>query len=622
MAKYRVQGPDGRVHVFEGPDGASPSDVEAFAAQTFGSDKASKAKAQQDADRKLYDPTKDMSGFDTFAAGMGKAAYDTARGIGQLLPESLGGISRKEVDEVKARDAALMNTTGGTVGNIAGNIGMALPTLAIPGAATLRGAALIGATQGSIAPVGTEDSRLQNSALGAAAGAGGIAIGRGLSGLYQGGKALIEPFSQGGREKIAGRVIQRFADDPTKVAAAKGGQSITGATPTIAEETADAGMARLQDSLRSVDPQIAGRIDARLAGNNAARVNALEGLAGNDATRSAAMDARKSATQDLYQQATKANYTVDPTLDNLLQRPAVKQAMARAQSLAENNGRSATFNVTPNTPFSGVGGLSGGESKQITGQSLQDLKMAMDEMLTDPSSGFTGKAGNTIKDLRGQIVDWMEKANPDFKAARKGYADASKPLNQMDVGAALLNKGASNTSDLAGNVRLMPNKLTGMLKDENALIQAATGRKGVGSSLSDVLTPEQEKLVRTVVGEVDRTGAVARAGNGPGSATAQRMASQNVLSRLIGPTGLPSSWAESALANTVVGKPLNLLYGGVAEPKIQQALAEAVLDPVKAAKFLASAQQQGIKLPQNAITQLMGQAARIAPSTLAVNRDR
>jgi hypothetical protein len=140
--------------------------------------------------------------------------------------------------------------------------------------------------------------------------------------------------------------------------------------------------------------------------------------------------------------------------------------------------------------------------------------------------------------------------------------------------------------------------------------------------LSDVLTPEQENLVRTLVGEVDRTGAVARAGNGPGSATAQRMASQNVLSRLIGPTGLPSSWAESALANTVVGKPLNLLYGGVAEPKIQQALAEAVLDPVKAAKFLSSAQQQGIKLPQNAITQLMGQAARIAPSTLAVNRDR
>jgi len=36
MAKYRVQGPDGAVHLFEGPDDATPAQVEAFAAQTFG----------------------------------------------------------------------------------------------------------------------------------------------------------------------------------------------------------------------------------------------------------------------------------------------------------------------------------------------------------------------------------------------------------------------------------------------------------------------------------------------------------------------------------------------------------------------------------------------------------
>lgn len=36
MARYRVRGPDGAVHVFEGPDGATPEEVTAAAAQTFG----------------------------------------------------------------------------------------------------------------------------------------------------------------------------------------------------------------------------------------------------------------------------------------------------------------------------------------------------------------------------------------------------------------------------------------------------------------------------------------------------------------------------------------------------------------------------------------------------------
>ena len=608
MAKYRVQGPDGRVHVFEGPDGASPSDVEAFAAQTFDSGKASKVRAQQDADRKLYDPAKDMSGFDTFAAGMGKAAYDTARGIGQLLPESLGGISRKEVDEVKARDAALMNTTGGTVGNIAGNIGMALPTLAIPGAATLRGAALIGATQGAIAPVGTEDSRLKNSALGAAAGAGGIAIGRGLSGLYQGGKALIEPFSQGGREKIAGRVIQRFADNPSNVLAAKGGTSITGATPTIAEETADAGMARLQDSLRSVDPQIAGRIDARLSANNGARVNALQDLAGADGARDFHVAARSATADQLYDKARKIG--IDPAALT----PEAQANIAAFQQRIPQEVMDEAAKIAK------IKGQTMGPEGSIDG--LHWVKKGIDSLIKRESgpSGSTDMKAAYVG-LKDDLMQGIGQLSPAYAEANATYQAMSKPINQMDIGQMLLNKGASNTSDLAGNVRLMPNSLTGLLKNEGRTVQQATGLNGV-NKLSQVLTPEQENLVRTLVGEVDRTGAVARAGNGPGSATAQRMASQNVLSRLIGPTGLPSSWAESALANTVVGKPLNLLYGGVAEPKIQQALAEAVLDPVKAARFLSSAQQQGIKLPQNAITQLMGQAARIAPSTLAVNRDR
>lgn len=571
--------------------------------------------AQMEKDRQTYDPTIGMSTFERAVAGYGSAVPRIIRGVRQYLPEAIGGMSPEQVAEANKLDEPLMNTTAGNVGNIAGNVMALAPTVAIPGAATMRGAAVIGAAQGLLTPEEKVADRLKNAGIGAAAGAGGVAAARALAGVAQGGKALVEPFYEGGRQKIAGRVIQRFANDPSTIASAKGTRSITGALPTLAEETGDAGLARLQDAMRSVDPQISNRIGQRLGDNNAARVAALQSLAGGGAQRAAAEAARDAASRDLYQQATKAMYTVDDDLGALLQRPAIKQAMQRARTLAENQGRKVTFDVTPANAFSGVG-IPDNSSKQITGQALQDLKMAMDEMLTDPASGFTGKAGETIKALRGQLMGWMEEANPAFKAARTAYRDASKPLNAMDIGEEVARRATSNTSDLAGNPRMQANSLLGMLRDEAGLIERATGRKGVGQSLADVLTPNQLNLLRAVASEADRTAAVASAGAGPGSATAQRLASQNILRQLIGPTGLPSSWAESAVANTVIGKPFNLIYGGVAEPRIQNALADALLDPTFAQRAVAAAQPRGPLLPNNALTQLLTQSARVTPAQL------
>jgi hypothetical protein len=436
-----------------------------------------------------------------------------------------------------------------------------------------------------------------------------------VSGVYQGGKALIEPFTQSGREKIAGRVIQRFADDPAKVAAARGGRSITGATPTLAEETADAGMARLQDSLRSVDPQIAGRIDMRLADNNAARVEALRGLTGADGGRDFAVQMRSGTTKPLYDAATSLGIdfaTLSPAqkgeMTKIMQMPAVQNALGGARENAANFG------------------MRQGNDGSIAG--LHQAKMAMDDTLRDlKNQGLAdSNKAQAIRAAKDRLVTFMDSMTGGaYGEARQTFADMSKPINQMDVVQAILNKGTSSTADLAGNPRLMPNALTSIVKTpeaEAAIIKQATGGKAGANRLADILTPEQNSLVQAVINEVDRAGAVARAGNGPGSATAQRMASQNVLRQLVGPTGLPSSWAESAFANTAIGKPLNLLYGGVAEPRIQQALAEAVLDPTRAKAALQAAQMQGFRIPQNAMTELLANAARTSPASLAFSQPK
>jgi hypothetical protein len=554
------------------------------------------------------DPTQGMSTFDKVAAGAGKAFYDLKQGAGQLV----GLTDRKDVQETKDRDAALMSTGAAKGGNLLGNLALTLPAFLVPGAATLPGAAAVGAAQGLLAPSTSTTETAQNVGFGGAAGAGGVAAGKVLAGLYQGGKALAEPFYQAGRDKIAGRVIQRFADDPTAVAAARGGPSITGAVPTIAEETGDAGMARLQDAVRSVDPQIAGRVDARLAQNNAARVGKLNDMAGKDGARDFASEMRSGTAKDLYDRAFSVGIepeNLSPAMrgevTKLMQMPAIQDAMQAARQNAQNHGMKL-------------------DNMDASIAGLHQTKLAMDDAISALKDGTASQANKAagIEAARDRLVSFMEKMSPDYRDARLTYAEMSKPLNQMDVASEVLKRGASSTTDLGRNVRLMPNSLTKLVQDDGeSLVKQATGRKGLGG-LDKVMTPEQKNMLEAIVSEVDRTGAVARAGSGPGSPTAQRMAAQNVLRQLVGPTGLPASWAESALANTVVGKPLNLLYGGVAEPKIQQALAEAVLDPAKARQMLQVAQKQGYQLPDNAITRLLANSARSAPSSTAVSRER
>lgn len=572
-----------------------------------------------------YGPTSVMSGTEKFVAGYGSAIPNMVRGIGQRL----GLVSQADADEAKRLDAPLMNTGAGLAGNVVGNIAAAIPAVAIPGAGSVTGAAAIGAGLGAIQPTATGDSSkvlgfnvrspvVANALTGAGLGGASVVGGRALGAAWQGGKALVEPFTDAGRTRIAGRMIQRFADDPNSIATATNSPTITGALPTLAEQTGDAGLARLQDSLRSVDPQINNQIAARLSDNNAARVGKLQDLAGIDGARDFAVANRAGTAQPMYEDA----FAVKPTMPNnsygasattlppgaqsltadqvskmqsLLGRPAIQDAMAAAQSNAANRGANVAATEAP-------GSIEG----------MHQMKLAMDDAISKLQNGTSAQVNKAagIKSAQKDLVSLMESISPEYANARGVYRDMSQPINQMDIASNLLQRGASKTTDLAGNPLLHRNALMSALSDEPALIQRATGRN-LGGSLSDVMEPGQLNMLRAIANETDRAGAVATAGNGPGSATAQRMASQNILRQIIGPTGLPASWAESALANTVVGKPFNLLYGGVAEPRIQQALAQAVLNPDQARAALAAAQAPSFQLPQNALTRVANQARRL-----------
>ena len=154
----------------------------------------------RDPDGDRYSATEGQSFLQNAAAGAGKSVMDTLSGLKQLV--GLG--NQVQIDERARLDAPLMQTGGGLVGNIGGQVAqMALPGAAlgklgmgVKAASTLgkigqaaAGAGAFAATQ----PVLTGQTRAGNALQGAAWGAAGQGAASALSAAAKGGKAAMEP---------------------------------------------------------------------------------------------------------------------------------------------------------------------------------------------------------------------------------------------------------------------------------------------------------------------------------------------------------------------------------------------------------------------------------------------
>lgn len=549
----------------------------------------------------------EMSGFDKFRAGMGKAFTDVARGAGQLV----GMVDRSDIDEAQGRDAALMDSGAGIAGNIAGNVAAFAPAALIPGVNTVAGAGLVGAGMGAVQPVGEDDSRLQNMALGGILGSGTVLAGRALHAGVQGAKALVEPFTQSGRQRIAGRTLERFAANPQAVRAAAGGPTATGAVPTLAEASQDTGIAALQRALESSDPQIAAQMAERQMANNAARVQALRSVAGDavvpasrvgrlnqivnsQPTREAAESARSAAARRGYGAAMDAGVdqkmaaAMAPQIESLMARPSVRAGVARARQLAAEEG----------IELADPGSVQG----------LHYLKQSLDDMvgrLRDQPA-----RQRLVQQTSQDLSSVLDEIAPLYQQARREFQLNSVPVNRADVGRRLADTALSATRDMSGNRRLQANAFAKALNDEETLIRQATGFRGGPSALDDFMSPTQMGRINAVRNELELAANLAQAANGPGSQTAKTLASQNLLRQILGPTGAPESWAESTLL-TNLARPVQFAYG-TAEPAIQNALADILLNPGLARAAMASAQQTPRQLPAtvNRLLPYMEQAAK------------
>jgi hypothetical protein len=521
----------------------------------------------------IGDAAAGMSGTDRFLAGAGKSMTDLARGVGQLT----GQVSQQDIDAAAEMDAPLMQSGMAKAGAITGKVATALPALGIPGVNTVAGSALLGGALASADPVRTGESRLRNAATGAALGGATTLALRAVPTVA---KAIIDPFREGGRDQIAARTLERFAKGGTPTPA-----KTPGWNPTLAQATQDPGLAVLERGLGSASPDIAAALAARQAEQNAAAVGAIRTVAGTPAKRNMAEGVRSYMTEGVYEDAAKRGVDAQmakalaPQIENLMARPSVKAAIKQAEAIMDENA------------------VAMAKSGSVEG--LQLLKQALDDMIEKaPVGSSIGKYQlKALQQTRGDLIGVMEQIAPKLREADRAYATFSRPVNEMAVGQALEQKLVPALMDGVATApgRVKAQEYAAALRSLDDQVPKITGYPG--ATVENTLSMPNLRLLEGVRDDLAARATAQELARGVGSNTAQNLSTQNLVQQMLGPMGMPKSWAQNVAASTLgrtLMSPAGLVYRNSAEQALQSRLADALMDPALAQQLLTNANRSAL----------------------------
>lgn len=574
MARYQVKGPDGALYTLEGPEGATQDQVIAVAQQMAAANhKKAAAAVEGDAiTQGARNFTDDMGTLRRTVAGYGKAGADLVRGAGQLV----GMVSRDDVAEARRLDAPLMATTAGTVGNIAGNVAALAPAALIPGANTLVGGAAIGAATGLLQPSTSTRETLTNVGLGGVGGAAVPAAGIALRTA----RSAAEPFYEAGRNAIVGRALNRAAGQDAPAVAQRlreaaepfvgpsqgtprvtMGELVPGSVPTVGQAAGNPGVAALERAATAGNPEVTNAVSQQMQAQNAARVGVLDEMAGRTSGARDFYGAARDATADQMYANARANGLAPLTarqqtvVGDLMQRPAVQDALAQARRLAANEGLDLA------DPAGSVAGLD-----------------YVRRALADQVTNATGNERRILSALQERLTGVMDRLSPDLRAARETFAGMSRPLNQMDVAHEIAQRSVNPLSR-----NLQPAAYARSLNDATAA--RATGFPG--ATLENTMSNSQLNQLNALLSDVQRSNAAQTVGRGVGSDTVQKLAYTNILDQSGVPT-LLRNFAPGQVIGNIASRGADAAYGR-ANRELSNRLAQVMLDPAEASRLMTQA---------------------------------
>jgi len=450
--------------------------------------------------------------------------------------------------------AAMLRPLGQAVAPLTERLGMQTA-----GAVGAAGAAGMGREEGA-GPLGQ---------LGLAALGGTIAPGTMATAASRGGRAAVEtvrPFTEAGREVIAGNVLRQLSAQPeaaiTSALAYK--PTISGYRPTTAQATRDVGLVAAETPIRALD--VTGKFAAQASQANQARTNILDRMAKDKEALTGAI-AKRDEVADPLREAAFAKSTITPeelqsqvgdTVGNTIKgilasgpgaRKPVKDAMAFASER-----------------------LKDGTDPQRLYEVRKDLRDAAQGLLNKEGSAYN-LAKKELETVIRSVDDVLESSAPGYKEYLSKYAASSRGIERLEAVQDFRKRVLSTTPDIG--------RVGDFLISQPAFTRAIR-------SLED--DPKLGGLSRTQFSVLQRVGkdlddgVLARAAKSPGSDTFKNMSTANVIGGIVG----KQIFGETSPFLNKVAAPLNWLYNGT-DDAIREVLVDAMLDPKLAARLMQKA---------------------------------
>ncbi len=430
---------------------------------------------------------------------------------------------------------------------------------------------LSGATGGASSQVAAENGAgpIGQTIAGLAGGMVPSAIktaGTSIASAAKGSKAAVEPFYKGGREKIAGKALNKIATNPkTALQNLDDVQEyVPGSKSTTGQASKDYGMLSAERGLKNMSPQKFAETESR---NNSARNVFLQGIAKEQADIDNAITLRERATAPLREGAfknPKGPVKIEPVIkeiDDVLASPKGANPEVRTGLRAAKEYLLSLENIwQPETAY----------------EARKGLASTVEKALESPDASKAGRAkqlsGGILYSITKKLDDQIDAAAPGYKDYMSTYSQMSKPIEQMTI-----------LQDVGSKTKLaVPDPLTGL--DQFSQAKWSNVLRNNADELKKVLTPSQLKKLERITLDLDRGAAT----NSPliraaGSDTVQNLTTANILGEILG----SGPKAGNPALDTLM-RPLQWIYK-IPNDAVQDLVVDAMNDPTLAKKLMARA---------------------------------